>query len=79
MCEDKNVFSELLTSPIDSDVANITSFFLVKLMDMLSSEEYRKHRREMNSMGTDESKRRTDVFNEQYMGMPGTFRTLSVD
>ncbi|XP_047538452.1 uncharacterized protein LOC125072026 [Vanessa atalanta] len=48
-------------------------------LDALSSEEHLKYMREMNAAGTDETFRRKDSFNEQYAGMPGTFRVLSVD
>ncbi|XP_046964432.1 alpha-tocopherol transfer protein-like [Vanessa cardui] len=48
-------------------------------LDALSSEEHMKYMREMNAAGTDETFRRKDSFNEQYAGMPGTFKVLSVD
>ncbi|XP_049879550.1 uncharacterized protein LOC126376281 [Pectinophora gossypiella] len=47
--------------------------------EILSSEKQREHHRETIKACTDESKRQTDKFNEKYMGMPGTFRTLKVD
>ncbi|XP_046964294.1 uncharacterized protein LOC124533171 [Vanessa cardui] len=50
-----------------------------ELLDVLSSEEHMKYMREMNAACTDETFRRKDSFNEQYAGMPGTFRVLSVD
>lgn len=33
----------------------------------------------MSSARIDETRRQTDEFNKQYMGIPGTFRQLSVD
>ncbi|XP_049879561.1 uncharacterized protein LOC126376287 [Pectinophora gossypiella] len=48
-------------------------------MKIFSSEEFRQYWKDMIAIKTDESLRQTDKFNEQYMGMPGTFRTLSVD
>lgn len=72
----------LLSVKCHKSLKIICFFFQVKMschVDVFSSEEFRKHRREMNSMGTDESKRTKDAFNEWYMGMPGTFRTLSID
>ncbi|XP_072934344.1 uncharacterized protein [Epargyreus clarus] len=47
--------------------------------DLLSSKEHLEHLESMNEAGTDESCRQTDKFNEQYAGMPGTFRLLTVD
>ncbi|KAI5638795.1 CRAL/TRIO domain-containing protein [Phthorimaea operculella] len=43
------------------------------------SEKFREYWKMMTSAKTDESLRPADKFNEQYLGMPGTFRTLSVD
>ncbi|CAH0696577.1 unnamed protein product [Spodoptera exigua] len=50
-----------------------------KLVKQLSSEKHQALMKEMNTARTDETKRQRDKFNEQYMGMPGTFRTLSLD
>lgn len=49
------------------------------VMKEISSEEFTKYRKEMNEACTDESLRPVDTFNEQYMDMPGTFRTLNLD
>ncbi|KAJ8711043.1 hypothetical protein PYW07_008285 [Mythimna separata] len=49
------------------------------LIKTISSESHQSLMKEMNRARTDESKRKVDKFNEQYMGMPGTFRTLSLD
>ncbi|XP_075983784.1 uncharacterized protein LOC142981632 [Anticarsia gemmatalis] len=48
-------------------------------IDELSSPEHVKYMEMMCRACTDESLRRTDKFNEEYMGMPGSFRNLSVD
>ncbi|CAH0595083.1 unnamed protein product [Chrysodeixis includens] len=45
----------------------------------LSSDEFVKYFEEMYKANTDESCRQSDKFNEQYVGMPGSFRALSVD
>ncbi|XP_050353564.1 uncharacterized protein LOC126775570 [Nymphalis io] len=51
----------------------------MEVLDALSSEEHLKYMREINAAGTDENFRQKYNFNEQYAGMPGTFRVLSVD
>ncbi|XP_026314288.1 alpha-tocopherol transfer protein-like [Hyposmocoma kahamanoa] len=48
-------------------------------IEELSSEEFTKHRNEMNEACTNENLRPVDTFNDQHLGMPGTFRTLSLD
>ncbi|XP_072934787.1 alpha-tocopherol transfer protein-like [Epargyreus clarus] len=48
-------------------------------LDLLASKEHIEHLSDMLKAGTDESCRQTDKFNEQYAGMPGTFRLLTVD
>lgn len=45
----------------------------------LNSEEFTKYRIEMNKACTDETLRPVSSFNDQYVGMPGTFRTLTLD
>ncbi|XP_022115169.2 uncharacterized protein LOC110993280 [Pieris rapae] len=47
--------------------------------DELSSEEFKKYLEERSKMCTDESLRPKDRFNDEYAGMPGSFRVLSVD
>lgn len=46
---------------------------------MLRGEEARKLISDAEKLVSDESKRHTAKFNEEYMGMPGSFRTLTVD
>ncbi|XP_049879694.1 uncharacterized protein LOC126376410 [Pectinophora gossypiella] len=48
-------------------------------MKIFGAEEFKSYWKEMCGAKTDESLRQTDKFNDQYMGMPGTFRTLTVD
>ncbi|XP_075983727.1 clavesin-2-like isoform X2 [Anticarsia gemmatalis] len=47
--------------------------------DELSTPEHEEYMKMMSKAGTDESRRCSDQFNETYMGMPGSFRNLSVD
>ncbi|KAJ8712715.1 hypothetical protein PYW08_008019 [Mythimna loreyi] len=48
-------------------------------MEELSTEEHVEFMKMMNKACTDETKRHDGKFNEEYMGMPGSFRGLSVD
>ncbi|XP_073948230.1 uncharacterized protein isoform X2 [Choristoneura fumiferana] len=48
-------------------------------LEELSTEEHIEYMKFSQSASTDESKRTKDKFNENYIGMPGSFRTLSVD
>uniref|UniRef100_A0A2A4IVC3 CRAL-TRIO domain-containing protein n=1 Tax=Heliothis virescens TaxID=7102 RepID=A0A2A4IVC3_HELVI len=50
-----------------------------ELLNELSLESNVKYIEMMSKAGTDESKRHASKFNEEYMGMPGCFRNLSVD
>ncbi|KAJ2944838.1 hypothetical protein O0L34_g1732 [Tuta absoluta] len=43
------------------------------------SEEHREYMRSIRACCTDESLRTNNAFQDEYMGMPGTFRTLHVD
>ncbi|KAJ0173150.1 hypothetical protein K1T71_011326 [Dendrolimus kikuchii] len=49
------------------------------LLKVLSSKEHVEYVKEMHKAKTDETKRAVHVFNEQYMGIAGTFRRLNVD
>ncbi|XP_075984093.1 uncharacterized protein LOC142981847 [Anticarsia gemmatalis] len=51
----------------------------VEWADALSTDEHVAHMKMMNKACTDERLRRSAKFNEEYMGMPGAFRNLSVD
>ncbi|CAG4932507.1 unnamed protein product [Colias eurytheme] len=48
-------------------------------LEVLGGKENMDYIKEMNRALTDESCRPRDKFNEEYAGMPGTFRVLSVD
>ncbi|XP_038213634.1 clavesin-1-like [Zerene cesonia] len=48
-------------------------------LEELSREELKKYLRDINSAKTDEACRPSVKFNEDYAGMPGTFRVLSLD
>ncbi|KAI5631737.1 CRAL/TRIO domain-containing protein [Phthorimaea operculella] len=50
-----------------------------KWMDAVSTEEHVQYMKEINSARTDESRRQSSKFNDEYMGMPGSFRKLAVD
>uniref|UniRef100_A0A2H1WD56 SFRICE_027626 n=1 Tax=Spodoptera frugiperda TaxID=7108 RepID=A0A2H1WD56_SPOFR len=50
-----------------------------ELVDELSSEKHIEYLKVMSKACTDETKRNTGKFNEEYMGMPGSFRNLTVD
>ncbi|KAL0818350.1 hypothetical protein ABMA28_008828 [Loxostege sticticalis] len=50
-----------------------------KLRDIASSEKHMEYMKMMNAAGTNEAFRRTDKYNEQVLGMPGSFRALRVD
>ncbi|XP_030031257.1 uncharacterized protein LOC115448095 isoform X2 [Manduca sexta] len=50
-----------------------------KWMEIISTEEHTAYMKEMNGACTDESRRSKLDFNNEYIGMPGTFRTLTVD
>lgn len=50
-----------------------------ELVDEVSSEKHIEYLKMMSKACTDETKRNTEKFNEEYMGMPGSFRNLTVD
>uniref|UniRef100_A0A2A4JMX0 CRAL-TRIO domain-containing protein n=1 Tax=Heliothis virescens TaxID=7102 RepID=A0A2A4JMX0_HELVI len=47
--------------------------------EQLRTEEAKKKIKSLEKMVSDESKRQTSKFNEEYLGMPGSFRKLTVD
>ena len=47
--------------------------------ETLKSEESQKIIRDTEKLVSDETKRHESKFNEEYMGMPGSFRRLTVD
>ncbi|KAH9636996.1 hypothetical protein HF086_016278 [Spodoptera exigua] len=50
-----------------------------EIVDELASDRHIQYLKVMSKACTDESKRNTGKFNEEYMGMPGSFRNLTVD
>ncbi|KAF9411682.1 hypothetical protein HW555_009599, partial [Spodoptera exigua] len=50
-----------------------------EMVEELSKEEYVDYVKMMFSARTEEGKRNIGKFNEEYLGMPGSFRALSVD
>ncbi|CAG5022683.1 unnamed protein product [Parnassius apollo] len=48
-------------------------------LELLSSKEHLDYLEEINEAKTDEACRQVDKFNENYIGMPGTFRVINVD
>ncbi|XP_013167580.1 PREDICTED: retinaldehyde-binding protein 1-like [Papilio xuthus] len=48
-------------------------------VELLSTDEHLAYLDGQRETRTDEALRQSQVFNEQYAGMPGTFRTLTVD
>ncbi|CAK1590215.1 unnamed protein product [Parnassius mnemosyne] len=48
-------------------------------LELLSSKEHLDYLEEISKATTDEACRQLDKFNENYIGMPGTFRVLNVD
>ncbi|CAK1590223.1 unnamed protein product [Parnassius mnemosyne] len=48
-------------------------------VDVYSSKEFQEYFNEMKAASTNEKYRQIDKFNEEYMGIAGTFKTLNVD
>ncbi|CAH0595082.1 unnamed protein product [Chrysodeixis includens] len=48
-------------------------------IEAFSSDEHVEYMKMMNKACTDETKRLSEKFNEEYLGMPGSFRSLAVD
>ncbi|XP_045503588.1 uncharacterized protein LOC123700422 [Colias croceus] len=48
-------------------------------LEELTNEDFQRYLRDINSTGTDETCRPSYKFNEEYAGMPGTFKLLTVD
>ncbi|CAK1590216.1 unnamed protein product [Parnassius mnemosyne] len=48
-------------------------------IDVLSSKEFQEYNNKMKAACTNEKYRQTDKFNDEYMGVAGTFKTLNVD
>ncbi|CAG5047392.1 unnamed protein product [Parnassius apollo] len=48
-------------------------------IDVFSSKEFQEYYVKMKAASTNEKYRQADKFNEEYMGIEGTFKTLNVD
>ncbi|KAI5638803.1 CRAL/TRIO domain-containing protein [Phthorimaea operculella] len=48
-------------------------------LNIITSKEHLEYLKEINSCCTDESKRQNCLFNQEYMGVPGSFRKMNVD
>ncbi|XP_050679654.1 clavesin-2-like [Leptidea sinapis] len=48
-------------------------------LEAMSKEDFKNYMKTMNMAKTDESRRPSDKFCEEYAGMPGTFKVLTVD
>ncbi|KAG6457316.1 alpha-tocopherol transfer protein [Manduca sexta] len=68
----------MLPSEFDGDGKSLRELHQ-QWIEVITSEEFTQYLKEMNTATTNEAYRQTDKFNEQYLGMPGSFRTLSVD
>ncbi|CAB3245635.1 unnamed protein product [Arctia plantaginis] len=78
---------EELHQKVDKDILPVeyggkerpTSEILADWIEELSTEENVNYLKIMNKACTNEKLRRSNEFNEEYMGMPGSFRNLTVD
>ncbi|XP_060806846.1 uncharacterized protein LOC106129868 [Amyelois transitella] len=81
--EDKNLLKEKISVEILPSDYGGKEKSLPELhqdwFDELSSEDHMEFMKKMSESKTNEAMRQTDKFNEEYLGMPGTFRSLSVD
>ncbi|XP_045503235.1 alpha-tocopherol transfer protein-like [Colias croceus] len=48
-------------------------------LEVLSSEDFTRYIEDLYKGGTDETRRSSGKFNEEYSGLPGTFRVLTLD
>ncbi|GBP24611.1 Alpha-tocopherol transfer protein [Eumeta japonica] len=74
----KHISKEILPVDYDGEEQAMAKLF-ARWMDELSSPEMTEFNINADRLITDESKRSSDKFNEEYMGMPGSFRKLNVD
>ncbi|CAF4802507.1 unnamed protein product [Pieris macdunnoughi] len=74
----KHIPKEILPKDFDGDGPS-----LIKLAEQwketLKTEEAKKIIKDMDQLVADESRRSSSKFNEEYLGMPGSFRKLNVD
>ncbi|KAG7303408.1 hypothetical protein JYU34_011923 [Plutella xylostella] len=74
----KHIPKEILPRDYDGDEQSVSKL-AAQWKDELRTDAARKLIKELDNLRTDETKRQTGKFNEEYLGMPGSFRTLSVD
>ncbi|XP_045454112.1 uncharacterized protein LOC123663481 [Melitaea cinxia] len=74
----KEIPKEVLPKDFDGDGPSCAKL-AEQWRDILKTEESRKIIDKYNKLVSDESKRSSVKFNEEYMGMPGSFRRLDVD
>ncbi|XP_063832815.1 uncharacterized protein LOC135081994 [Ostrinia nubilalis] len=74
----EHVEKDVLPKDYGGDEMTLTEIHQLKL-DTLTTEEFMDYMKMMNAAGTNEAYRQADKYNEQVMGMPGSFRTLRVD
>ncbi|KAJ2937372.1 hypothetical protein O0L34_g1966 [Tuta absoluta] len=72
------VQKDVLPAELGGEEKKIRDLF-AEWVDILNDQEFKQYWRAMNAARTDESSRRSDTYNDQYMGMPGSFRMLTVD
>ncbi|KAI5631729.1 CRAL/TRIO domain-containing protein [Phthorimaea operculella] len=72
------VQKDVLPSELGGEEKKMPDLF-AEWVDVLNAQEFRQYWRDMNAAKTDESSRRSDTYNDKYMGMPGSFRMLTVD
>ncbi|KAH9637789.1 hypothetical protein HF086_007818, partial [Spodoptera exigua] len=78
----KNVHIITESKAVELLVSTVKQFISEKIaewVDELSSEKHIDYLKMIYKACTDESKRPIEKFNEEYMGMPGSFRNLTVD
>ncbi|XP_032527833.1 alpha-tocopherol transfer protein-like [Danaus plexippus] len=74
----KEVPKEILPKDFDGDGPSLSKL-ADQWKDMLKSDEVRNVSEKFDKLISDESKRSEMKFNEEYLGMPGSFRKLTVD
>ncbi|CAK1590219.1 unnamed protein product [Parnassius mnemosyne] len=74
----KVVQRDVLPEELGGNERSITKLHR-ECIDVISSKEFQEYYSEMKGALTNEKYRQTDKFNEEYMGIAGTFKTLNVD
>ncbi|XP_045503696.1 uncharacterized protein LOC123700507 [Colias croceus] len=74
----KHIPKEILPKDYEGDGPSISKL-AEQWKEMLRTEEARQIIKDSDKLVADESRRNTSKFNEEYLGMPGSFRKLNVD